>query len=376
MAEVIDIIVSGHLCIDLIPQMDHVPLEKLATPGRLFETGPLAVATGGAVSNTGLALHRLGVDVRLMATVGDDILGQTIINILKNRDERLAQSISVQPDQSSSYTVVLSPAKADRIFLHCPCTNSAFGVANIDFSLLSQARIFHLGYPPILPRLMANNGQELTEIYQRAKQAGVITSLDMTLPDPNGPSGQVDWMAILRNALPYVDIFVPSIEEIVFMMRRNDYNAWDGRVLEHLNADYLSHLADDLLSMGPSIVGFKLSEMGLYLKTADAAHIRQLDCLPLDANAWANVELYSPAFQVELVSTLGAGDSAYAGFLAALLRGMTPADAIRWACAVGAHNVEAADATSGVRTWTETQARIDSGWSLKSIRLPGIAPTP
>jgi sugar/nucleoside kinase (ribokinase family) len=371
-AEVIDIIVSGHLCIDLIPQMDHVPLEKLATPGRLFETGPLAVATGGAVSNTGLALHRLGVDVRLMATVGDDILGQTIINILKNRDERLAQLISVQPDQSSSYTVVLSPAKADRIFLHCPCTNSAFGVTNIDFSLLSQARIFHLGYPPILPRLMANNGQELTEIYQRAKQAGVITSLDMTLPDPNGPSGQVDWMAILRNALPYVDIFVPSIEEIVFMMRRDDYDAWDGRVLEHLDAGYLSHLADELLSMGPRIAGFKLSELGLYLKTSDSMRIRQLDRLSLDANAWANVELYSPAFQVELVSTLGAGDSAYAGFLAALLRGMTPADTIRWACAVGAHNVEAADATSGVRTWAEIQSRLDSGWALKSIRLPGM----
>jgi sugar/nucleoside kinase (ribokinase family) len=369
--ETIDIIVSGHLCIDLIPQMDHVPLEKLA-PGRLFETGPLSVATGGAVSNTGLALNRLGIDVLLMATVGDDILGQTIIAILKDRDERLAQLISVQSGQSSSYTVVLSPQKADRIFLHCPCTNSAFGVANIDFSLLGQARIFHLGYPPILPRLMAQDGRELTEIYQRAKQTGVVTSLDMTLPDPNGPSGQVDWVKILNNALRYVDIFVPSIEEIIFTMRRDDYNAWDGRVLEHLDSNYLSRLADDLLSMGPSIVGFKLSEMGLYLKTADAAYIRQLDRLPLDEKAWGSVELYTPAFEVDLVSTLGAGDSAYAGFLGALLHGMNPAEAIRWACAVGAHNVEAADATSGVRNWAETLARLESGWSLKPIHLPGI----
>jgi sugar/nucleoside kinase (ribokinase family) len=214
----------------------------------------------------------------------------------------------------------------------------------------------------------------LIEIYRRAKQTGVITSLDMSLPDPNGATGKVDWVKILRNALPYVDIFVPSIEEIVFTMRRSDYDAWDGRVLEHINADYLSPLADDLLSMGPGIVGFKLSELGLYLKTAASARIRQLDRLPLDAEAWGNIELYKPAFQVDLVSTLGAGDSAYAGFLAALLKGMNPVDTIRWACAVGAHNVEAADATSGVRSWAETQTRMQAGWSSKSIRLPGIDP--
>jgi sugar/nucleoside kinase (ribokinase family) len=124
--------------------------------------------------------------------------------------------------------------------------------------------------------------------------------------------------------------------------------------------------------MGSVIVGFKLGELGLYLETADASHFERLRCLPLDVESWARARVWSPAFQAKVVGAVGAGDSAYAGLLAAMLRGMTPLEAIRWACAVGACNVEAADATSGVRSWQDTQARIDGGWPLRSERLPGI----
>src|SRR5450432_326879 len=103
----VDVIVSGHLCLDLLPQMDHVRLNELASPGRLFEIDPLRMSTGGAVSNTGLALHRLGVNVRLMSNVGDDLLGRMIISFLAGRDPELAQYITVREGQASSYTVVL-----------------------------------------------------------------------------------------------------------------------------------------------------------------------------------------------------------------------------------------------------------------------------
>lgn len=62
-----DVIVSGHMCLDLLPDMRDVPLDGMASPGRLFEIGALEMSTGGAVSNTGLALHKLGIDVGLMA---------------------------------------------------------------------------------------------------------------------------------------------------------------------------------------------------------------------------------------------------------------------------------------------------------------------
>ena len=165
MENLVDVIVSGHLCLDLLPQMESVPLTALSSPGKLFEVGSLRFSTGGAVSNTGLALHRLGANVRLMASVGDDLLGQVIIAFLKTRDPSLAQYISVKTGRASSYTVVLAPEKVDRIFLHCTGTNANFSANDVNYKLVAQAKMFHLGYPPIFPRLIANDGDELVMLF-------------------------------------------------------------------------------------------------------------------------------------------------------------------------------------------------------------------
>ncbi len=372
MSEQFDVIVSGHLCLDMIPEMDNVPLDALATPGHLFETGPLIFATGGAVSNTGQALHHLGVKAGLMSTIGDDMLGQTILSLIRARGAQLTDLITVRPGHTSSYTIVLAPQKADRTFLHHAGPNNTFGLNDIDFTKLEKTRIFHLGYPPLLPRLVAQEGRELQEVCRRARAAGAITTLDTTLPDPESATGRADWKTILASTLPYVDIFIPSIEEIIFMLRRADFEAWRGNVLRHLTRHYLSALADELLSFGVAVTGFKLSEMGFYLKTSPAERIASLTRhLPLDAQVWGGVELWQPAFKVDVVGTIGAGDSAYAGFLKALLCGMPPLEAIRRACAVGACNVEAADSISGVRSWEETEVRLRAGWPLHTRRLPG-----
>lgn len=369
----LDIVVCGHLCLDLLPEMASVPLASLSTPGRLFEVGEMRFSTGGAVSNTGLALHRLGAKVRLMSAVGDDLIGRAIRQFLEARDPVLTQFISTRTDEPSSYTIVLSPQLVDRIFLHCTGTNRVFSSADVNFDLVATARLFHLGYPPILPRLYANDGRELERILALVKARDVVTSVDLSLPDPAGEAGRADWRMILRRALPHIDIFVPSIEEILFMLRPDDYQAWHGRVLEHLSADYLSALADELLAMGPAIVGFKLGEMGVYLRAAaDRARFARITPLvPLPVEAWVGLSAYHPAFEVLVAGTTGAGDSAYAGLLVAMLKGLGIHEAARWSAAVGACNVEAADATSGIRTWEDTAKRLESGWAVRNITLAG-----
>ncbi|MFN8373928.1 MAG: carbohydrate kinase family protein [Anaerolineae bacterium] len=366
----IDVIVSGHLCLDLLPDMATVKPEALTMPGHLSESGPISISTGGAVSNTGLALQKLGVNVRLMAGVGNDLLGRVIIEFLQSRDPALSELISIVPDQPSSYTVVLSPLNADRTFIHCTGTNDIFGVDSINYTLLPQTRIFHLGYPPLLPRLMKGDGDETELIFKKAKETSVITSLDMTLPDANGVSGRVNWRRLLERTLPYVDIFLPSIEEVLFMLRREDYDRWKGKVLSHLTRRYLSTLADELLAMGVVIAGFKLGEMGMYLHTAKAADFSRVAALGLNLQSWAEARIYMPTFAVTVAGTTGAGDSAYAGFFAALLRGLNAEDALRFANAVGACNVEAIDSTSGVQSWEATSERIRQGWAEHSVRLP------
>lgn len=370
MQKQIDILVGGHLCLDLIPGMRQVSAEDMVTPGRLYTIDPIAVSTGGAVSNTGLALHRLGVNVRLLATVGDDLIGQMILAYFRQRDPKLTEFIQIKQGQASSSTIALSPANADRTFLHCTGTNDRFGVKDIDFELVRQACIFHLGYPTLLPHLVEADGEDLQAIYALAKQTGVVTSLDMAQPDPNGRIAHLDWKRIFERALPNVDIFIPSIEEILLTLRRADYDRWMPNILQCLNRRYLSQLADELLSMGVAITGFKLGEMGIYLKTGSEDSIRKLNGLDIEHAQWAKQERWQPAFQVNVAGTTGAGDSAYAGFLAAVLKGASPHESLRWASAVGACNVEAPDATSGIRTWAETEARLATDWATRAERLP------
>ncbi|MDX2138400.1 MAG: carbohydrate kinase family protein [Chloroflexota bacterium] len=112
----IEVIAAGHLCIDLLPLMDQLPLNVLAKPGKLYETGAMGVSTGGSVSNTGLALHRLGVNVRLMSLVGEDAIGRMVIEFLDRRDPSLTQYVSTLSEYPSSYTIVLAPERVDRIF--------------------------------------------------------------------------------------------------------------------------------------------------------------------------------------------------------------------------------------------------------------------
>jgi sugar/nucleoside kinase (ribokinase family) len=72
--------------------------------------------------------------------------------------------------------------------------------------------------------------------------------------------------------------------------------------------------------------------------------------------------LWTACFKVDVIGTTGAGDATIAGFLSALLRGLDPQETLITAVGVGACNVEAADALSGLRSWDETQARIQAGW--------------
>jgi sugar/nucleoside kinase (ribokinase family) len=377
----IEAIVAGHICLDIIPRFTTdagAELSAYLSPGRLSEVGPVALSTGGAVSNTGLNLKRLGIDTRLMGKVGDDLFGRAILDIVRGYGPRLAEGMIVVPHETSSYTVVINPPHIDRIFLHCAGANHTFGADDVRYDVLGEARLFHFGYPPLMGRIYANGGQQMIEVFRRAKEIGVTTSLDMTMPDPAGPSGQVDWKAIMERCMRYVDLFLPSIEEWLFMVDRPRFDALSARVgatgmLDALDVGQIRALGQAALDMGAKVVVLKLGQRGIYLRTADDVSEMGRGA-PADSVAWQDRELWAPCFVPdELVGTTGAGDATIAGFLAALLRGALPERVLTIAAAVGACNVEAADALSGVRPWDETLARIEAGWEQAPMRasLPG-----
>ena len=111
-----------------------------------------------------------------------------------------------------------------------------------------------------MPEMYADNGAELVSLMKRAKAAGVATSLDMAAVDENAPAGQADWKEILKNVLPFVDFFVPSVEELCFMLDRERFHEWqkraDGRVItEILDVEKdIRPLAEQCMEFGAKVL--------------------------------------------------------------------------------------------------------------------------
>lgn len=341
------IVVAGHLCLDIIPQLGG----DLPGPGALQEVGDATLSLGGAVSNVGLALHRLGRLVRLVGAVGEDGFGTLVREKLRNAGEALDDHLQSLSDSSTSYSVVLSPPGIDRSFLHCPGVNHGFDPADVSDDVLGGASLLHFGYPPLMKKIWKDGGAALSDLFVRAKKKGLTTSLDLAMPDANGASGGVDWPAFFNEVLPHVDLFVPSIDETRVTL------GLPARAME--DESDLSAIADDLLGRGAKAVVLKLGEHGLYLRTAEGF---QPDDGRPDPDAWSGRELLLRCLKVDVAGTTGAGDCTIAGFLYAYTRGDSPIEAMQWATAVGACSVEVNDATGGIPAAEAIANRLEQDW--------------
>ncbi len=376
MSDSAEVIVAGHICLDIIPGWNQttVELETLLSPGKLIEVGPPVMSTGGVVSNTGLALHRLGVKTRLVGKVGKDLFGEAILEILRGYKPELADGMIACEGESTSYTLVISPPGTDRIFFHSPGANNSFGVQDIGLLDFADARLFHFGYPPLMRKMFERGGEELEGVFRTARQRGLTTSLDMAWPDPSSPAGRADWRAILKRVLPFVDVFCPSLDEITYMLDPAGYADSAGTsptASSPTKSSVLAETAETLLDMGACVVVLKLGEAGLYLRTSPDPDrwTRFGRGAPANQGIWVDRELLAPCFEVRVVGTTGAGDCAVAGFLTALLTGSSPEAAVTAAVAVGACNCEKADATSGIPDFGTVLARISAGWHRLPTRV-------
>jgi len=357
------LIVAGHLCLDITPRFPackEFHVSRVFSPGRLTNVEEAVLSTGGSVSNTGLALAKLGCDVFLNGKVGDDAFGNIIRRLI---GEQRASALRTVTNQPSSYTIVLAPPGVDRFFLHFPATNDTFGADDIDYERAAGCRLFHFGYPPLMRNMFENKGRELLQMYRRIKDLGLTTSLDMAMPDPASASGQADWRLIIEKVAPYGDIFLPSIEEIVFMLDRNLFETKRGRLgdsapITAYQADDFTRISGDLLSMGVGIVLLKCGIKGLYLRTGSPERIYGLGrARPKDVENWSRREMWAASFKTDkFAAALGAGDATIAGFLCGLMRAFSPEQTLQIANALGWQNVQTLDAVSGIRDFQSTVA--------------------
>ncbi|GAG29210.1 unnamed protein product, partial [marine sediment metagenome] len=215
--------------------------------------------------------------------------------------------------------------------------------------------------------MFENEGEEFIKIMKIAKEAGATTSCDVSLPDPASASGKAPWRTILEKVLPYIDIFLPSVEEALFMLEKEKFLAMkeehdNAELIDFISPDDYSHLADKLLSLGTKMTSLKAGHAGWYFKTGPLEAVSSLGRAAAgDPQAWADRELWCPAFSAPtLVGATGSGDSSIAGFLSAFLKKLPVEQCLKYAVCLGYQNVQVPDAVSGIKSWEETTAMLES----------------
>ena len=360
------VLVAGSIVLDLIMTLD--PAVKRA-PDELFRQGKttyldgLSMYLGGEVGNTGLALHKMGLPVKLITKVGNDRMGLVVQEILR---EFGADTRIVTVDNYNTTTAVaITPPGMDKISFIKLGAGQAFEVEDVPSDLLQKTDLFQFGYPPAMHKLYANSGAGLEALFAKAQAAGATTSVDMTMIDLASDSGRQDWNAILPRMLKHVDIYLPSIEETLFLMDRERYLALAGKMgsknlIDGINTDEITSLADRLLAMGPAIVVIKMGKKGLYLRTGSPAKLVAAGrSQPQDIDLWANRELWCEAIDTQpIVSTTGAGDTAIAGFLAALLHGSGPELALKMASLAASVCIGSPDTVSHIESFENMKSRL------------------
>ena len=371
------VIVAGHICLDMTPDLSKFTEKQFQTllqPGKMLQTGRFSLDGGGAVANTGFALHRLGVPTRLIAKIGTDLFGEELRKIIKQVGGQIGEHLVLDPSAPTSLTLILNPPGFDRSFLHFHGANDAFYASDLPRTVLEQADLFHFGYPSLMRSIFRGDGGEMVSIMQRARQAGLSTSLDFSLPDPFSQAGQVDWVEFLANVLPLMDVFLPSIEELTFLLKRELYfkmcQSSSGSFIDQVSPDLVRELGQIVLDHGVKAVMIKLGSRGIYLRTGKedvwGKRGRGLQDLTSD---WYDRELWAPAFEVPVSGTTGAGVAAVGGFLASVLESSDPETALRMAAAAGACSVESPQRIRGIPAWEALLARVNAGWPVHGLDL-------
>lgn len=371
------VVIAGHVCLDITPVFGNsaagLKREDIFSPGKLTQTEGIDIHTGGAVANSGLALKKMGVDVALMGKVGEDELGRMLRHIIKGYD---ADGDMIRSeDSSTSYSIVLAPPGMDRIFLHYPGANDTFCLQDLNMEKVKQAALFHFGYPPLMKKMYQNQGKELQAMFAAIQKEGVATSLDLAAVDESSDAGKQDWKNILVSTLPYVDFFVPSVEELGFMLNKSLYDEWQSRANGEDVTKFISvekdvkPFAQQLLDMGAKAVLIKCGAAGMYYKTSGQDKMRLLCAqLNLSLEDWSDKEGFEKSYVPDQVlSGTGAGDTTIAAFLASIMREYPLQKSVSLAAAQGASCVSSYDALGGLKTLDELQARIDSGWEKQDL---------
>jgi sugar/nucleoside kinase (ribokinase family) len=195
---------------------------------------------------------------------------------------------------------------------------------------------------------------------------GVVTSLDFSLPDSQSESGKLDWQQIMQRVLPFTDIFVPSLEEVLQIMMPDLYATFlsanhDSDVTDLIPVSVIREMGKNIIELGVKILLIKAGHRGIYFLTGDISILNNKAGFNLSEDDWNYQELWCnayPADQGKIINATGAGDTAIAAFLSAILEGETAESSLKLAAMAGRNNLYCHNIYEELPVWNEMAQEI------------------
>lgn len=315
------IIAGGNWIVDHVKMLDRWPCQDA-----LASIVQQSTSNGGSPYNLLVNLARLGAGFPLagVGLVGDDEDGRSIIKDCRSHGIDIAQ-LRVTAAAATSYTDVMTVRDSGRrTFFHQRGANAHLGEDHFDFEG-ATAKIFHLGYLLLLDRLdhLVDGRPSAYKVLQRAKAAGLITSLDCVSEDSQR------FQTIVAPVLPEVDLLFANdfeTEKLTGIPLRQD-----GRIV----AMSVGLAARNLLRRG--------------VKSWVIIHFPEA----VYASSASGHEIWQPSLRVpqsDIAGAAGAGDALAAGVLLGVHEGWQMADSLRLGVSAAAASLYHPTCSEGVKS--------------------------
>jgi sugar/nucleoside kinase (ribokinase family) len=274
---------------------------------KLIDSYSLAIGSSSAIFACGAA--RLGLKVAFIGVCGDDIFGQFMLTEMRKRDVDVSNVI-VRSEKRTGISIILN-READRAILTYLGAITDLQASDVSDDLLLQARHLHIGSYFLQTKLQP----DVPALFRRARSLGLTTSLD-TNYDPTEKWTGFDEL------LSTTDIFFPNKTE----------------ALSITGAETIEAAARQLAGKS-KLVAVKLGVDGAILQQDEKT-------------------ILAPAISVNVVDTIGAGDSFDAGFLYGYLNRWDMEKSLRLAAVCGALSIQASGGTAAQPTLDEARAHL------------------